>query len=185
MAPARSPTRAAHGLTVRGTMGYEGHAVLVPDGAERLRRLTDESMAILARPRSRRRADPLRRRHRHVRREHRCHRDPSRLLRADGHRVREARHPVRARARSGRDRDPRQPEVVRGRLRAQGAGHGPRQPHDRRRRGHVLLRRARDVHAASPCASATACSCGPRTSIRPWRTTTRCTSPTVRASMPP
>src|SRR4029078_6611092 len=30
-------------------MGYEGHAVLVEDGTER-RKLTDESMAILARP---------------------------------------------------------------------------------------------------------------------------------------
>ncbi|MGO9876335.1 MAG: alanine racemase [Acidimicrobiia bacterium] len=38
----------ARGLTVRGTMGYEGHAVLVPDGAQRAR-LTDESMAILQR----------------------------------------------------------------------------------------------------------------------------------------
>ncbi len=38
----------ARGLTVRGTMGYEGHAVLVADGAERAR-LTDESMAILTR----------------------------------------------------------------------------------------------------------------------------------------
>jgi D-serine deaminase-like pyridoxal phosphate-dependent protein len=36
------------GLVVRGTMGYEGHAVLVEDGAER-RKLTDESMALLAR----------------------------------------------------------------------------------------------------------------------------------------
>jgi D-serine deaminase-like pyridoxal phosphate-dependent protein len=36
------------GLAVRGTMGYEGHAVLVEDGAER-RKLTDESMALLAR----------------------------------------------------------------------------------------------------------------------------------------
>jgi D-serine deaminase-like pyridoxal phosphate-dependent protein len=38
----------SHGLTVRGTMGYEGHAVLVEDGAER-RKLTDASMALLAR----------------------------------------------------------------------------------------------------------------------------------------
>ena len=38
----------ARGLLVRGTMGYEGHAVLVADGAER-RRLTDVSMALLAR----------------------------------------------------------------------------------------------------------------------------------------
>ena len=38
----------ARGLTVRGTMGYEGHAVLVPDRAER-RKLTDASMAVLAR----------------------------------------------------------------------------------------------------------------------------------------
>jgi len=38
----------ARGLEVRGAMGYEGHAVLVPDGAERAR-LTDESMAILRR----------------------------------------------------------------------------------------------------------------------------------------
>jgi D-serine deaminase-like pyridoxal phosphate-dependent protein len=37
-----------HGLVVRGTMGYEGHAVLVEDGAQR-RKLTDESMALLAR----------------------------------------------------------------------------------------------------------------------------------------
>jgi D-serine deaminase-like pyridoxal phosphate-dependent protein len=36
------------GLVVRGTMGYEGHAVLVEDGAQR-RKLTDESMALLAR----------------------------------------------------------------------------------------------------------------------------------------
>ena len=36
------------GLVVRGTMGYEGHAVLVEDGAVR-RKLTDESMALLAR----------------------------------------------------------------------------------------------------------------------------------------
>ena len=52
--------------------------------------------------------------------------------------------------------------------------------------GDVLLRRARDVlarHAGR--ASATACSCGPRTSTRPWRTTTRCTSPTVPASTRP
>jgi D-threonine aldolase len=35
------------GLTVRGTMGYEGHAVLVPDRAERAA-LTDQSMATLA-----------------------------------------------------------------------------------------------------------------------------------------
>jgi D-serine deaminase-like pyridoxal phosphate-dependent protein len=39
-------TARARGLTVRGTMGYEGHAVLVPDRADRAR-LTDESMAIL------------------------------------------------------------------------------------------------------------------------------------------
>src|SRR5436305_6846138 len=38
----------SHGLTVRGTMGYEGHAVLVEDGAER-RKLTDASMELLAR----------------------------------------------------------------------------------------------------------------------------------------
>src|SRR5260221_5483014 len=38
----------SHGLTVRGTMGYEGHAVRVEDGAER-RKLTDASMALLAR----------------------------------------------------------------------------------------------------------------------------------------
>ena len=37
-----------HELAVRGTMGYEGHAVLVEDGTER-RKLTDESMALLAR----------------------------------------------------------------------------------------------------------------------------------------
>jgi D-threonine aldolase len=36
----------ARGLDVRGTMGYEGHAVLVADDAERAR-MTDESMAIL------------------------------------------------------------------------------------------------------------------------------------------
>ena len=36
------------GLTVRGTMGYEGHAVLVADRAER-RKLTEASMALLAR----------------------------------------------------------------------------------------------------------------------------------------
>jgi len=36
------------GLAVRGTMGYEGHAVLVEDNAVRLK-LTDESMALLAR----------------------------------------------------------------------------------------------------------------------------------------
>lgn len=35
------------GLTVRGVMGYEGHAVGVEDGAER-RRMVEESMAILA-----------------------------------------------------------------------------------------------------------------------------------------
>ena len=84
-----------------------------------------------------------------------------------------------------RDRDPHEPEVVRRRLRAEGARHGPRQPHDRRRRRDVLLRRARHVHRrALRCASATACSCGPRTSTRRWRTTTRCTSPTVPASKP-
>lgn len=38
----------ARGLTVRGTMGYEGHAVLVADRAER-DQLTDASMALLAR----------------------------------------------------------------------------------------------------------------------------------------
>ena len=37
----------SHGLSVRGTMGYEGHAVLVPDRAERAA-LTEKSMAILA-----------------------------------------------------------------------------------------------------------------------------------------
>jgi len=36
------------GLALRGTMGYEGHAVLVEDDAVR-RKLTDESMALLAR----------------------------------------------------------------------------------------------------------------------------------------
>jgi len=36
----------ARGLDVRGTMGYEGHAVLVADDADRAR-MTDESMAIL------------------------------------------------------------------------------------------------------------------------------------------
>ncbi len=36
------------GLTVRGTMGYEGHAVLVAERAERAR-LTDASMRVLAR----------------------------------------------------------------------------------------------------------------------------------------
>ena len=41
-------TARARGLNVRGTMGYEGHAVLVADRAERAR-LTDESMAILKR----------------------------------------------------------------------------------------------------------------------------------------
>ena len=38
----------ARGLTVLGTMGYEGHAVLVPDRPERAA-LTDTSMATLAR----------------------------------------------------------------------------------------------------------------------------------------
>jgi D-serine deaminase-like pyridoxal phosphate-dependent protein len=38
----------SRGLAVRGTMGYEGHAVLVADGVERAR-LTDESMTILTR----------------------------------------------------------------------------------------------------------------------------------------
>ncbi len=38
----------ARGLTVLGTMGYEGHAVLVPDRAERTT-LTDTSMATLER----------------------------------------------------------------------------------------------------------------------------------------
>src|SRR5207244_1070240 len=37
----------SRGLTVRGTMGYEGHAVLVADRAER-RKLTEASMALLA-----------------------------------------------------------------------------------------------------------------------------------------
>src|SRR6185436_4763375 len=38
----------ARGLTVRGTMGYEGHAVGVSDRAERTK-LTAQSMAVLAR----------------------------------------------------------------------------------------------------------------------------------------
>jgi D-serine deaminase-like pyridoxal phosphate-dependent protein len=37
----------SRGLTVRGTMGYEGHAVLVPDRAERAA-LTEKAMATLA-----------------------------------------------------------------------------------------------------------------------------------------
>ena len=63
--------------------------------------LTDESMAMLARAHAAVGGDdPLRRRHRHLRRQHDRDRDPGRLVRADGHRVREARHPVRARARA-------------------------------------------------------------------------------------
>jgi len=38
----------SHGLTVRGAMGYEGHAVLVADRAERSK-LTADAMAVLAR----------------------------------------------------------------------------------------------------------------------------------------
>lgn len=38
----------SRGLTVRGTMGYEGHAVLVPDRAERTK-LTADAMAMLMR----------------------------------------------------------------------------------------------------------------------------------------
>ena len=183
---ARRPRRAprAHRARHDGLRGPRGARARPAPSA---RALTDESMAILAaRARSGRRPDPLRRRHRHLRRQHRRDRDPGRFVRADGHCVREARHPVRARARGGRDRDPHEPEVVGRRLRAQGARHGPRQPDDRRRRSDVLLRRARHVRAAPRrCASATACSCGPRTSTRPSRTTTRCTSPTVPGSTPP
>ena len=47
----------ARGLAVRGTMGYEGHAVLVADAAERAR-LTEESMATLERARTRPSAAP-------------------------------------------------------------------------------------------------------------------------------
>jgi D-serine deaminase-like pyridoxal phosphate-dependent protein len=47
-AGALADTARARGLAVLGTMGYEGHAVLVPDRSERAR-LTDTSMATLAR----------------------------------------------------------------------------------------------------------------------------------------
>ena len=50
-----------------------------------------------------RRRRRLGRRDRHVRHQHRRDRDPGRLVRVDGHRVRRARAPVRARARDRRD----------------------------------------------------------------------------------
>ena len=93
----------------------------------------------------------------------------------------QARPAVHAHARDRRDGDPHERPLVGRRLRAEGDGHGPRQPDHRRRRRVVLLRRAPHVHGRTrPCASAIACSCGPRTSIRRSRTTSACTSPTGR-----
>ena len=71
------------------------------------------------------------------------------------------------------------------RLRAEGARHGPRQPDRSTTPTSCSAPTSTSRSRRTPrCASATACSCGPRTSIRPSRTTTRCTWPTVRASTP-
>ena len=136
-------------------MGYEGHVVGIADRAER------EAKAAKA-------MDRLLRTARMVREAGlRCdivsgggtgtyditgahgghHGDPGRLLRADGHRVRRARHPVRAGVQRPRHRaQPPAPGAVRRRQRPQVVLAGPRQPvrEGHRRRVRALpQRRAR------------------------------------------
>ena len=128
----------AAGLAVRGVMGYEGHLMMLADAAERAR-LTEECMAKLLAAHADVGGDvDLRRRHRHVRDEHLGHRGPGGLVRADGHRLHRGRAAVPAGAhgaghRGLGDRPRRQPAGLGGRRRrAQGARHGPRQPHGER-----------------------------------------------------
>ena len=186
--PAGSPTwPGAAGSTVRGVMGYEGHVMLVADRAERRRRRPRSAWrCCAAAARRRRRRHRLGRRHRHLRHQHLGHRDPGRLVRADGHRVRRSsgcrsgrRCTVLATVDLGVERGPR---LGGRRLRAQGARHGPRQPDasPARRCGSAPTSTSRSRRTSRAArASATGCGCCPRTSTRPSRCTSGCTSSTA------
>ena len=83
------------GLEVRGVMGYEGHIVGLEERATR-KEMLEASMDLLrGRPPAGRRRDHLRRRDRHLRHQPLGHGDPGRLLRPHGHRLRQARPPLR------------------------------------------------------------------------------------------
>ena len=138
------------GLEVRGVMGYEGHAMIVADRADRARQVT-ESMALLERA-------------------HAAVGGPLRSaggtgswdlnscaneLQAGSYALMDTAYAAfGAAVRSGpehpRHRDLGQPgRLGGGRLRAEGARHGPRQPVAGRRLGRVvLLRRAHHLLAA-------------------------------------
>ena len=172
-------------LAVRGTMGYEGHAVLVADRAER-RKLTDASMALLARA------------HDAVGGE---------ILSGGGtgtYDVNEIATEIQAGSYALMDTayakldipfdlalavvatvihtNPKWSVADCG-LKALGMDHGNPTIAD----ADVMF--CSDEHVTfTPTrrfASVTACWFGPRTSTRRWRTTTRCTSPTDRASTRP
>ena len=141
----------AAGLEVRGVMGYEGHTMMVADRADRARQVA-ESMALLEQA-------------------HAAVGGPIRSaggtgswdlnvsateLQAGSYALMDTeyaahRPAVRAGAEHPRHRHLGQPgRLGGGRLRAEGARHGPRQPvAGRRLGGVVLLRRARDLLAAA------------------------------------
>ena len=169
----------AAGLSVRGVMGYEGHIVGLEDRATRERDARGLHGPAARGARSGRRGGDLGRRHRDVRHQRLGHGDPGRVVRPDGHRIRQARSAVRAGTRRVGHGHLGLAGLVRGGLRPQGPGHGPRQPIGRGRRGVVLLGRAPGLRPRrSPCASATASASSRRTSIPPWPTTTISSSST-------
>ena len=102
-APRLADRARAAGLEVRGVMGYEGHAVVIADRAERAAK-TAEAMERLARVAETVGGDVVSAGGTgtydlNTGRD----RDPGRLVRADGRRLRQARPPVpRARSRSSR-----------------------------------------------------------------------------------
>ena len=96
------------GLNVRGTMGYEGHLMIVEDrDAQRLK--VERAIEILLAAHAGRRRDRLVRGHRHVRPPPPDERGPGRQLRADGHRLCPAAPAVPPGVHGARHGDPRRP----------------------------------------------------------------------------
>ncbi len=149
-APRLADRARAAGLEVRGVMGYEGHAVLIPDRVERAAKTAQamERLAAVARA---------------------VGGDvvsaggtgtydlntAATEIQAGSYALMDGDYgkldvPFTRAARDRGDGDPRQRALVGCRLRPEGDGHGPRQSLARRCRRVVLLRRAPHVHAPRP-----------------------------------
>ena len=175
--------RARRGLDVRGVMGYEGHVVGIADRAERAATDRRRRWSCCARRTTRVGGDVVSAGGTGTYDLNTvAHRDPGRLVRADGHRLRRS-SACRSAARCASSRrviSTSKPSwaVADCGLKALGMDHGNPTIDG----AEVLF--CSDEHvtfapAAAARASATACACGPRTSTRPSRTTSACTSPTA------